>query len=151
MGLGKSAPGPKSDRLLIEPQDRAFLVGGVTLSTLDEDPFGREPRRPVKITLTDAEQADQPFNLSVEVDRGVATYPYPLPAPGRRVVPGRTRITDGDRTTPTTASPAYVEIAASPSATVRVKSGEAELAQVRWGDVLAQWRERRRPPPASRW
>ncbi len=122
--------------LLIEPQDRAFLIGGVTLSTLDENPFGREPRRPVKITLTDAEQADQPFNLSVEVDRGNATYPYPLPRQDTESFLADSFRGWGQAYSPHS-SPAYVEIAASPSATVRVKSGEAELAQVRWGDVLA--------------
>lgn len=66
--------------LRIEPEERPFLVAALTLSPLAEDPFGRQPRRPVKITLRDPEQAGQPFDLAVNVDRGAATYPYPLPA-----------------------------------------------------------------------
>ena len=131
---------PHPDReltsLIVEPQERAFLIGGVTLSTLDENPFGREPRRPVKITLADAEQADQPFNLSVDVDRGVATYSYPLPRQDTESF-----LDDSFRgwgqAYSNRNSPAYVEIAALPSATVRLNSGETELAKVRWGDVLA--------------
>lgn len=122
--------------LSIEPQERDFLIGGVTVSSLAENPFGREPRRSVKIALTHPEQADQPFNLSVEVDRGTATYPYPLPREDeesflKNAFRGWGQEYSGSN------SPAYVEIAASPSATLRLKSGEDEIAQVRWGDVLA--------------
>ncbi|MBZ0290137.1 MAG: hypothetical protein K8I30_21115, partial [Anaerolineae bacterium] len=37
------------DCMSIEPKGREFLVGGVTVSSLAEHPFGREPRRPVII------------------------------------------------------------------------------------------------------
>jgi hypothetical protein len=130
-----SHPERELTALVIEPRDRAFLVGGVTLSALAEDPFGREPRRPVKITLADAEQADQPFDLTVEVDRGIATYPYPLPPqdPSEFLADS---FRGWGQAYSNRRSPAYVEIAALPSATVRVKCGDTELAQVRWGDVL---------------
>jgi hypothetical protein len=122
--------------LSIEPQGRAFLIGGVTLSSLAEDPFGREPRRPVKITFANAEQADQPFDLSVEVDRGVATYPYPLPRDDEQAFLDDPFKGWGQAYSNHN-SPAYVEVAALPSATLRLKSGADEILQVRWGDVLA--------------
>ncbi len=120
--------------LRIEPKDRRFLVAGITLSSLEEDPFGKEARRPAKITLRDPQRAARRFNLSVEVDRGVATYPYPLPGEETQKF-----LEDAFRgwgqEYQAKNSPAYVEIAASPSATVKVKEGEEEIAQVRWGEV----------------
>ncbi len=127
-------PGRRLAALQIEPGDRRFLIGGLTLSSLDEDPFGREPRRPVKITLADQQQGSQPFKLEVEVDRGVATYAYPLPD-----VPVAEFLADGFRgfgqAYHDASSPSYVEIAAQPSATVRVRQGEDEVASVGWGEL----------------
>jgi hypothetical protein len=139
-------PDREVSRLSIEPLGYAFQIGGVTLSSLAEHPFGCEPRRPVKITLTNPEQADQPFTLAVEVDRGVATYPYPLPRQDEELflndpLRGWGQEYSGHN------SPAYAEIAALPSATLRLKSGENELAQARWGDVLEQGRAQ---TPAAR-
>ncbi|HVO71186.1 MAG TPA: CehA/McbA family metallohydrolase, partial [Aggregatilineaceae bacterium] len=122
--------------LSIEPLGCAFQLGGITLSSLAEDPFGREPGRPVKITLTNAAQADQPFNLSLEVDRGVATYPYPLPRQDREAFLADSFRGWGQEYSSHN-SPAYAQIAGLDSATVRLKSGTDEIAQVRWGDVLA--------------
>lgn len=130
---------PYPDRELgaiqIEPRDRTFLIGGITLSTLAENPFGREPRRPVKITLMEEEKADRRFDLAVEVDRGTATYPYPLPRQDAAAFLNDA-LRGWGQPYANHNSPAYTEIAALPSATVAVKSGEQELARVRWGDVL---------------
>lgn len=127
------------DCLSIEPLGRGFQVGGVTLSTLAEHPFGREPRQPVRITLNDTAQGDQPFNLSVEVDRGVATYPYPLPRQDEESFLSDSFRGWGQEYSNHN-SPAYVEIAALPSATVRLKAGEDEISRVNWGEVLEQGR-----------
>jgi hypothetical protein len=131
---------PNPDRelacLRIEPLGNAFLVGGVTVSSLSEHPLAYEPRQPVKITLSSTDQEKQPFNLSVKVDRGVATYAYPLPNGN-----DETFLSDSFRgwgqEYANRNNSAYAEIAALPSATVHLKSGEDEIAQVRWGDVLA--------------
>ena len=66
----------------IQPQERRFIVAAITLGYLDEDPIPRRPRREVKITLPQSGDADKPFDMEVNVDRGVATYPYPLPENG---------------------------------------------------------------------
>ena len=58
----------------IQPQERRFIVAGITLGYLDEDPIPRRPRREVKITLPQSDDADKPFDMEVNVDRGVATY-----------------------------------------------------------------------------
>jgi len=121
--------------LRIEPQERRFLVAAITLSDLEEDPFGREPRQPLKITLLSPERAERPFNLSVEVDRGVATYPYPLPA-GTPQEFLEDAFRGWGQPYQGRSSPAYVEVAAQPSATVRLRQGEEELVRVSWGELL---------------
>jgi hypothetical protein len=123
--------------LEIVPKGPAFVVAAVTLGQLDEHPFPRAGARPVRITLPRAEDAARPFDLTVEVDRGTATYPYPLPlaAPDAFLADGFAGW--GEAQNPTS-SPAYVEVAATPSATVTVRQGEAVLGQARWGALEAE-------------
>ena len=61
------------------PRGPRFAVAAITLGHVAEHPFAREGRVPVRVVLKEQEQADTPFDLEVDVDRGVATYPYPLP------------------------------------------------------------------------
>ena len=67
------------ESVTIEPAGPRFVLGAVTLSNVDEEPFSRAAAREVVITLPREADAQKPFALEVEVDRGVATYPYPLP------------------------------------------------------------------------
>lgn len=118
------------ETLTIEPGDRKFLVAAITLGQVDEEPFFRQGRRPVKITPL--RESDQPFDLQIEVDRGVATYPYPLP-----VQPAEAFLNDdlkgfGEAKNDTNSS-AYVEIAAIPSAQVTVKANQTEIGKANWG------------------
>jgi hypothetical protein len=131
---------PRPDRsieaVVVRPAGPPFAIGAITLGHLDEPVFSRNARRAVRIDLPEPGDADRPFALEVAVDRGVATYPYPLPAQGPEAflqgdLPGfgqpRNR----------SSSPAYVEIAASPSATVTVRSGSDELGVFRYADLEA--------------
>ena len=122
------------DRIEVEPGDRVFAVGAITLGLADEFPICREGLRDVRITLSDAEAADRPFGLEVEVDRGVATYPYPLSrqTPEEFVADRKGWGEAQNRSS----SPAGVQIAASPSATVRVSQDGVPVGEARWGDVL---------------
>lgn len=115
-------------RLDVVPLGRPFLIAGVTLGHVDEHPFVRMPGRPVTLVVTDPKLATEPGVLDVEVDRGVATYPQPLPGDDDR--PGF-----GNDATEPNASPAYTTIAAIPSATISVRKNDEELGRVRWGDV----------------
>lgn len=54
----------------VEPADRRFLVAAITLGFLDEEPFNRQAKREVKITLPRKKDAQRPFGLEVQVDRG---------------------------------------------------------------------------------
>ncbi|MCC6629831.1 MAG: CehA/McbA family metallohydrolase [Chloroflexi bacterium] len=122
--------------LEIVPKGPSFLIAAVTLGHLDEHPFNRAGARPVKIVLPDASDAAQPFDLTVEVDRGAATYPYALPLADADAFLADGHAGYGEAQN-SAASPAYVEIAGTPSATVTVKQGEQVLGQARWGDLEA--------------
>ncbi len=118
------------DALTIVPGTTRFILAAITLGHTPEWPLVRRPRRPVKITLKDKETAQRPFDLAVHVDRGVATYPYPLPA---RLLDDETLHMRGFGAPPNQqSSPAYTEIAAVPSATVTVKQDGATLVQAAW-------------------
>ena len=108
------------DRVEFIPRGGRFVVAGITTSDVDEHPFVRSPARPVRLVARDARSGV----LDIEVDRGVATYPQPLPGQDDRAGWGA-----GEGTS------AYTSIAALPSATVAVRQGDAELGRVRWGDV----------------
>jgi len=121
--------------LCIEPNGRMFLIAGMTLSSLDEDPFGRGPLLPMTVHLEEPVPTDSRFDLSVGVDRGVASYLYPLPTESKEDFLndglrgwGQERVEQSNR--------AYSFVAASPSATLRLRRGDEEIAAVRWGDVV---------------
>ena len=74
-----------------------------------------------------------PFHLDVDVDRGLATYAYPLPQkPLDEIAPDM----NGFGAPPNqTNSPAYSHIAAVPSATVTVKHEDDVLGSAQWGEL----------------
>jgi hypothetical protein len=119
-------PHPDLALLAIElvPADYRFAVAAITLSTTEEHPFVRTARRPVVISV-DGDQAGYE-SLAVDVDRGVATYVQPLPAEEETTVPGWGRRAKGR---------SYVEVAALPSATLKVNQDEKEIGRVTWSDL----------------
>jgi hypothetical protein len=127
-------PDQAVDSLSITPEGPKFLIAAVTLGSLDETPICRDVRREVKIILSQKEDAEKPFDLSVEVDRGVATYPYALPEKSADDFLNDPFKGWGEPQNPKS-NPAYVEVAATPSATVTVKQGEEELGSVGWGKL----------------
>ena len=108
------------ERIEFIPHGPRFIVAGITTSDLDEYPFVRSPAQPVVLVPKDG----QGGVLDVDVDRGVATYPQPLPGDDDRPGWGAKEGTS-----------AYTSIAALPSATIAVRRGGDELGRVRWGDV----------------
>ncbi len=119
----------------VVPGSRVLAIGGITLSHLEEDPICREGLRDVVITLTQEKDAEKPFDLEVVVDRGVATYPYPLPEMTADEFVKDDHKGWGEPQNEKS-SPTQVEIAASPSATVTVNRGGEPLGNVNWGEVL---------------
>jgi hypothetical protein len=119
--------------LEVVPTRYRYVLAAITSSQLDEEPFSRQARRPVKITLTRPEDAARPLALSVAVDRGLATYPYPLPtAPLDEIEPEMAGFGAPENKG---SSPAYTEIAASPSATIDLKLGDENVGQLNWGEL----------------
>ena len=129
---------PQSDSVIesieIIPGGTRFIVAAITLGHADEHPFVRQGRREARITLTNLEDAEKPFDLDVEVDRGLATYVHALPEASAGEFADDSFKGWGEAQNPKS-SPAYTEIAALPSATVTVKQGEEEVGKVNWGDV----------------
>lgn len=111
-----------------------FVLAAITLGHLEEEPFRQTARVPVQLVLNRAEDVAGPFALSVEVDRGVSTYPYALPEQPADAFLHDTFQGWGEKQNPNN-SPAYVEIAAIPSATVTVKRGEEAIGSVKWGEL----------------
>ena len=130
-------PGQAIAALEIAPRGPRFIVAAITLGHLDEHPFNRAGARPVAIALPRPADRDRPFDLTVTVDRGIATYPYALPTATPEAF-----LADGfagfGRAQHAASSPAYVEIAAIPSATVTVSQGDEILGQARWGELEAR-------------
>ena len=89
------------------------------------------------ITLPQAEDVAKPFRMEVEVDRGIATYPYPLPEKSTDKFLNDDRKGWGE-TQNDKSSPAYVEVTATPSATVTVKNHDETLGAVKWGRVRGE-------------
>lgn len=120
--------------ILIRPHGPRFYIGAITLGHRDEPPFRRSAKREVKIVLLQPTDAGQPFGLEVTVDRGVATYPHPLPQESAAEFLTHPNKGFGELRNPN-ASPAYTEISAIPSATVTVKQKGETLGSVAWGDI----------------
>ena len=129
-------PGKELEKVEIIPEGPAFAIGGITASSVDEEPICREGTRDVVITLSQEEDAGKPFDLEVEVDRGIATYAYALPAQtAEEFLEGRKGWGEPQNEK---SSPAHVEVAANASATVSVKQGGEVLGEANWGELRAE-------------
>ena len=122
------------DSLEIVPWGPRFIVAGITLGHLDEHPFIRQGRRETRFVLNGPDDADGSFDLDVEVDRGVATYMQPLPQASAEEFL-KDPLKGWGEAPNTGSSPAYAEIAAIPSATVKVQQGGMEVGRVHWGEL----------------
>ncbi len=129
----------------VKPKGPRFYLGAITLGHLEEMPFNRAAKREVKIVLPQEGDAKQPFKLEVEVDRGVATFPYPLPKENDEAFVADSFAGWGESQN-NTASPAYVEIAANPSARIEVKQNGESLGAANWGEL----QEKRKLSPTPR-
>ena len=126
--------GGEIESITLEPADRKFVLAAITLGHLEEHPLRKVAKREVVISLNKDGDASEPFDMAVEVDRGVATFPFSLPKEG-----ADTFVKDGRKgwgePENKQSSPAYVEIAARRSATVTVKNKGEQLAQINWGKL----------------
>ena len=132
---------PNPERVIesieIVPRGPRFIVAGVTIGHVDEHPFSRKARRPVRIDLKDADQAEKPFDLDVTIDRGERTYTHPLPEQSTDDFLTDPQRGFGEAQNPKS-SPSYVELSGTPSATVEVSQAGEKIDSVKWGDVENQ-------------
>ncbi len=127
-------PSEPIESIEIVPAGLKFIVAAVTLGHLDEAPITRRATREVKITLPQDEDAQKPFRMAVDVDRGVATYPYPLPEQSADDFLNDERKGWGEQQNNSSRA-AYATVSATPSATVTVKNHDEELGAVKWGEL----------------
>jgi len=109
----------KIKSLTIYPKGQKFLVAGLCLSHLDEEPITRDTKKLVKITLPLKQDAARAGDLKVEVNRGVASYVYPLPEKDAQAFIDDIYRGWGEKD-PLNSSKAYVEIVANPSGSCMV-------------------------------
>ena len=127
-------PGEVVESLRIDPSGPRFIIAGITLGHLDEHPFARQGRRPVRIVLTDPADAEKPFDVDVGVDRGDTTYVHALPEASADEFLNDSFKGWGEEQN-AGSSPLYAEISATPSATLTVSQGGDEVGRVNWGEV----------------
>ena len=118
----------------IVSKDLHFIIAGVTLGHLDEQPFSRSGRRPVKVTLKEDVEAKKAFDVEVTIDRGEATYTHPLPEQSSREFLESDYKGWGEPQSQES-SPSYVELSGTSSATVTVKQDGNKIDSVSWGEV----------------
>ena len=70
--------------------------------------------------------------------RGEATYAYPLPKARRGRIHLKDRTRAGARRQNESASPSYVEVSATPSATLSVKQSGDTVARANWGAIVSK-------------
>lgn len=111
----------------IEPLAAGFVVAGITVGQVDEDPLRLPPRQPVILSGFDDAESE---SIELAVDRGIATYVHPtmpdLPQGDSHDTPGWGR--SGSRSR-------FSYVAATPSATVRVQSDAGEVGSFVWADA----------------
>jgi len=115
-------------------KDLHFIIAGVTLGYLDEHPFSRTGRRPVKVTLKEDVDAEKAFDVEVTIDRGEVTYTHPLPEQSSREFLESNYKGWGEPQNQES-SPSYVELSGTSSATVTVKQDGNKIDSVSWGEV----------------
>jgi hypothetical protein len=108
------------------------LIGAITRSELEEDPFGRGVSQDLLVSLAGRAMDE---TVAVSVDRGFHSYTYRLAGGNLDADP---HFPKGWGAAPhTNAGAGYVRVTAQPSATLTVRAGEQLLAACRWRDLLA--------------
>ena len=130
-------PEREIESISIVPRGPRFIVAGITLGHVDEHPFSRDARIPVRVELKDSLKATKPFDLDVTIDRGERTYTHPLPEQSSDDFLSDDYKGFGEIQNPKS-SPAYLEISGVPSATVQVSQSGTEIDRVNWGEVKDQ-------------
>ena len=124
------------DYIDLIPGELPVLIAALTLSNVDENPFARSGKRPVKIEVNSNELKEIPGEtLEIEVDTGVSTYPHSLPEDSSDKFIEDKFKGWGERENSVSKS-SYVDIAATNSADIKVKQNGTEVGSVSWKKLL---------------
>ena len=134
--------------LIIEPAGPAFLLAAVTLGHLDEEPFCRTGRPHAQASPSRSPRTRRAPSPSAWPS--IAAWPpspMPLPAaPASAFCPGACPASGTQANAGS--SPAYVQVAATPSATLRWRWAHEPVGHVRWGDAGGGGAQHAEPTPA---
>jgi hypothetical protein len=122
------------------PGAQRVVVAAITLGGVDENPLTHTGAVPVRIDFKAAELAGRrldvpPHDVSVSVDRGVASYAYPLSKESSEAFLQDPFAGWGELVN-AASSPIYVEVAAASSATLEIRVDDTSVESVRWSDLL---------------
>jgi hypothetical protein len=126
-------PEARIESLLAESLGPEYVIGSIVAGLADEFPFPRDGMRALRVTIGPGEA--EPDDWRLTVDRGLATFPYRLPDSSPEEFLADPLAGFGDAPA-SGSSPAWVEVSALPSATLAIRSGDAELGSASWGDLL---------------
>ncbi len=115
--------------LTVEARGTSLLLGALTVSDLDEEPFTRTVARDLVLDL----QGEVTERTAIEVDRGTATYVYRTApeADSGAALPG-----GWGQARPEAWTSGYAKVSATPSATVTVTEGETTIGEFGWGALV---------------
>lgn len=117
------------------PTAARLVVAGISLSTLDEHPLRLPPARPVGIEIA-RDTSDPARDLTLQVDRGIATYTHPL-RPGGRSHRAPDPLTGWGEPRERHGKRVFSYVAALPSATITVRDRDRVLGEATWAEIAA--------------
>jgi hypothetical protein len=118
-------------RLVIEPAGPPAILAGLTVSLEDEAPLAYGAPVPVVVTTSD-DVPDPNDAIQLDVDRGVVTESFVLPAEASEAFLASSMHGFGQPRNPSTV-PSYALVAAARSANLIVRSGDLVLGSVPFG------------------
>ena len=127
-------PDNEVDYISIIPKGEKFVIGGITLGFEDEIPFSRDGRKPVVIEVDDKNLLKEETDLRVEVDRGISTYVHPLSSDSK-VDFLKNKMKGWGQFLGMPSKRLYTQIAAIPSATLKIFADKDEVASMKWADL----------------
>jgi len=119
-------------RLELRAAGRSVIVAAITVSNLDEDPFGRDVSRDLLLDLHHREVDEQ---VEVSVDRGFNSYTYRIAGGSLAPDPSFPKAWGASLQTP---GKGYVRVTAVPSATLSLRAAGQLLGHCRWQTLLEQ-------------
>lgn len=121
------------DHVTLELTHERMVVAAITIGSLGEEPLRPRTRRLARLTLDGAPGQGAAGRPGLRVDRGLATWPMPLP--DRAIDAGLPGYPGWGAHAPARPRRWWTAVAALPSATLTAEAAGAVVGSVRWHDV----------------